>query len=350
MGLDFVSLYEGCRLQTYAPQPILEDESDSEEETGPNGDQINLDFEQDQDKWTPIDLKLPPGWQPSSWDERPVRFIDGKDVGYTIAWIRASGGYPVPIRLSQIGSVAVCLVNGECRREFAMVERVVSMVVDPFPWYEVESFAAALQANGLRLLPAFPPGGQPSYDFELMRKATENRSSDEMGVLEEAAIAQNTNIPTIVDGRLESRRGGFDTKTSPVFGIIKTHYKKYLHNKGMQILYQLEPGQRTPVFSLPSKSLPVLSWYIRLAGGNGATPNWGIVRVEVPLGWFKEQQKDAKFINQLSYTIYVYRCREHSYRRAAVSLHPIVRAEESLNALFSPAGMLTHHFYRLTGL
>jgi hypothetical protein len=347
MGLNFVSDYGGCRLQTYTPQPPLQEERDEVEQ---GEEQINLDFEKDQDKWTPVDLNLSSSWRPSGWPERPIRFVDGKDVGYTIAWVRAPGGFPVPIRLSQIGSVAMYLTNGECRREFATVERVVSMVVDPFPWYEVESFAAALQAHNLRLLPAFPPGGQPSYDFEQMRKAAENRSGDEMGVLEEAAIAQNADIPTIVDGRLESRRGGFDTKTSPVFGVIKTHYKRYLHAKGMQVLYQLEPGQRTPVFSLPSKSLPVLSWYIRLAGGGGATPNWGIVRVEVPLSWFKDQKKDRKFIDQLSRTIFVYRCRERSYKRAAVSLHPIVRAEESLGSLFAPTSILTHRFYRLTRL
>jgi hypothetical protein len=122
-----------------------------------------------------------------------------------------------------------------CRRRFDIVERAVSMVADVFPWDEIESFAAALQANGFRLLTALPPDRKPSYDFEKMRKAAQNRSYDEMGVLEEAALAQEPNLPTIVDGRLEPRVGGFDPLISPVFGVIKTHHKNYLHREGMQL-------------------------------------------------------------------------------------------------------------------
>ena len=62
------------------------------------------------------------------------------------------------------------------------------------------------------------------------------------------------------------------------------------------------------------------------------------------------KEAGVDFVNQLSLAIYDYRCRERSYDRAAVSLHPIVRAEESLSALFSSMGSLTNRFYRLTGL
>ena len=88
-------------------------------------------------------------------------------------------------------------------------------------------------------------------------------------------------------------------------------------------------------------------------------PNWGLVRVEASLKWFvargygspeKVNPSGIDFINQLSRTLYEYRCRECSYERAAVSLHPIVRAESSLGALFSPSRMLKNNFYRLTGL
>lgn len=61
-------------------------------------------------------------------------------------------------------------------------------------------------------------------------------------------------------------------------------------------------------------------------------------------------QRGIEFINQLSRTVYEYRCRTSSYRRAAISLHPIVRAEESLGALMSPRGVLRNKFYRLMGV
>jgi hypothetical protein len=346
MGLSFVQAYCGCRLDQYDPQPPLWDELPDDEQ---NENRVDLDYEMSQDSWETITPYLPDSWRPSDWPERPVRFVDGKDVGRTVAWLRAPGGYPVPVRLSEIGGVTMQVIDGECRREFAATERVVSMVADVFPWDEVESFAAALQANGFRLLPAFPPDGTPSYDFEKMRKAAQNRSNDEMGVLEEAALAQESNVPSIVDGRLEPCQGGFEPDQSPVFGVIKTHYKNYLHPIGMQLLYQLEVGQRTPVFSLPKEKLPVVCWYIRLSGG-GATPNWGLVRVEAPMQWFEAHGCDWNFVNRLSRTIFEYRCRERGYSRAAVSLHPIVRAEKSLGALFSPMSILTNCFYRLTGL
>jgi hypothetical protein len=348
MGLDFVQNYGGCRVDQYNPQPPLWDEPPDDEQEQ-DEDRVNLDYEIDRADWEVMSLNVSENWRPGDWPERPVRFVDGKDVGRTIAWLLAPGGYPVPVRLSEIGSVVMRVVDGECRREFAVTERVVSMVADVFPWDEVESFAAALQANGFRLLSAYPPSGIPSYDFEKMRKAAQNRSNDEMGVLEEAALAQEADVPSVVDGRLEPRQGGFDPAQSPVFGVIKTHYKNYLHPLGMQLLYQLEVGQRTPTFSLPKEKLPVISWYLRLSGG-GAIPNWGLVRIEVPMQWFESHGCDWDFVDRLSRTIYEYRCREHSYRRASVSLHPIVRAEESLGSLFFPTSAITNQFYRLTGL
>jgi hypothetical protein len=244
--------------------------------------------------------------------------------------------------------------DGECRREFVVVERVVSMVAGVFPWHEVEAFGAGLQDAGLRLLVAQPPGSRPSYDYEKMRKAAQNRSLDEMGVLEEVAIAADPDVPTVVDGRLEPRVGGFDSEHSPMFGVIKTHRETYLHPLGMQVLYALEPGQRTPAFSLlrsEARRLPVVSWYVRLTGGSGSMPSWGYVRVEAPLRWFENQQsRDFGILDRLSETIYRYRCRQRSYGRAPVSLHPIVRGEESLGSLLTPFTALRSRFFRLNGI
>ena len=359
MALDFMQSYGGCRLDQYDPQPPLEDEPTDDEQE--QADTRDLSYEVARDDWRAINILRPVGWRIDEWQERPVRFVDGKDVGETIAWVRAPRGYPVPIRLSQIGAAVMRIVDGECHREFHIVEKVVSMIADPFPWEEVESLASALQVKGYRFLPAQLPDGKPSYDFEKMRKPTQNRTNDEMRVLEEAALAQNADVPTIVDGLLEPHLGGFDPATSPVFGVIKTHRRNYLHPQGIQLLYQLEPGQRTPIFLLQeeqqsddaqrmARRVPVISWFIRLAGGGGATPNWGLVRVEVTKKWFQSRGCDAEFVNRLSLAIYEYRCRERSYGRAAVSLHPIVRAEGSLAALFSSTNSLTNRFYRLAGL
>jgi hypothetical protein len=355
MGLEFLHDYGGCRVDPYDPQPSLTDEWPPEG-NGEGEETVDLDYERDRDDWQALTPQVPSGWRPQAWPERPIRFIDGKDVGDTVAWVRAPGGQPAPIRLAQIGSIVTRVSDGRCRREFCLVERVVAMVADFFPWNGVEGFAAALQEHGFRFLPAQKPGQQPGqrlnplacFDFETMRKAAQNRSYDEMGLLEEAALGQDPEVPSVVDGRLEPRAGGF-SQTDPVFGVVKTHHKNYLHPRGMQLLYTLEAGQRTPVFRLPHEKLPVVSWYVRLSGG-AATPNWGLVRVEAPWRWFEARGKDWDFVDQFSRLLCEYRCRERSYARAAVSLHPIVRAEESLGALFHPRTMLAHRFYRLTHL
>jgi hypothetical protein len=230
MGLRaFLQTYGAQRVQRYAPQPeFWNNDPDQEMDTV-------LDYEVPSDQWAAITPVVPVGWSPATWAERPRRFIDGKDVGETVIVLRAPGGYPIAVRLSQIGSTVSEVVNGVCYRRFAVVETVVSMVVKPFPWYEIEGFAAALQAQGLRLLPAqWPTKGIP-YDFEVMRKAAQNRSNDEMATLEEYAVAQANEVPTVVDGRLEPRSGGFDRARSPIIGVVKTHHQNYLHPLGIQL-------------------------------------------------------------------------------------------------------------------
>lgn len=351
MGLDFLKHYAAGRLEQYDLQPFPLDEA-SNQEAKPNLEQVVVNYETS--NWQPIDLNLSPNWRLKEWQERPIRFIDGKDVGQTIAWVHSPLGQLVPIRLAQIGSISMRVENGECRREFHVVERVVSMEVDLFPWTEIESFAAALQANGFRLLTRLLiplPDDNSNYDFEKMRKFAQDRSNLEMRMLEEAAIAYSDDEPTLVDGPLQRCRGGFDRVCSPVVGVIKTPRKYHLSLHHKQLLYQLEVGQRTPAFCLPQERLPVVTWFLRLSGSSRTTPSWGIVRIEISQSWFeKYHRQDWEFVDKLSRTIYEYRCKEQSYDRSAVSLHPIVRGEESLGSLFDPTSILTNRFYRLTQL
>lgn len=352
MGLDFLKYYSGCRLERIDLQKPLLDESLEIVPEDQTEEKVILDYETI--NWQPITINLSPHWQPKDWSDCPVRFIDGKDVGQTIAWVRAPSGQLAPIRLSQIGSISMNVENGECRREFHVVERVVSMEVDLFPWTEIESFAAALQTHGFRLLTRITtrtPDEVSTFDFDTMRKVAQNRTRIEMRALEEAAIAYQAQQPTLVDGPLEPCKGGFAQVQSPVIGVIKTPRKLHLSPQEKQLLYQLEVGQRTPVFCLPDERLPVVTWYLRLTGSNQVMPSGGIVRVEVCQKWFERYHpQDWDFVNKLSHTLHEYRCREHSYDRTAISLHPIMRGEESLGSLFDPTSTLTHRFYRLTQL
>ena len=353
MGLEFLQDHGGRRVRSYPDQPELVpagETPDGEEAPGVAG----VDHDYEGRDWRPIGVE----GAGVDWDEAPRRFVDGCHVGHTIAWLQGPEGHPIPLMLSEIGGVCVERDGRELRRAFQVVERVVAMIVDPFPWDEVEAFAVALADSGFRLLPTGAPRGEDgrgwaaSYDFEAMRKKTQNRSNYEMQVLEEVALCQHAEVPSLVDGPLEPRINSDERlQRCPILGVVKQQRTGYLHGPGWKAYYRLEPGQRTPAFLIETKGVPVVSWYLKLDGAHGALPNWGVVRVEIPKVFFEERAgKDFALIDRLSEALLQMRCRLGSYARGPVSLAPIVRAEEALRSLFAPASQLAQQFYRLTGI
>lgn len=352
MGLEFLQDHGGRRVRSYPDQPGLElpQEPGDDEEQAVDG--VDLDYEGRD--WVPIDVE----GAGVDWDEAPRRFVDGCHVGHTIAWLQDPDGHPIPLMLSEIGGVCMEREGRDLRRAFHAVERVVAMIVDPFAWDEVEAFSIALAEAGFRLLPTLAPrsedgaGWAASFDFEAMRKKTQNRSNYEMQVLEEIALCRHAQVPSLVDGPLEPRINSDDRlQRCPVVGVIKQQRKGYLDARGWRAFYRLEPGRRTPAFVIRTKGVPVVSWYLKLEGAHGALPNWGVVRVEIPLVYFEQAAgKDFALFDRLSNALLQMRCRLGSYARGPVSLMPIVRAEESLRSLFAPASQLAQQFYRLTGI
>lgn len=351
MGLEFLRNNGAHRMRDDAMRPLLldNDTAQGDEQQQDEEQQIELSYERPADQWNPIDIS--DVTVTADWDYRPTRFIDGKDLGRTVAWLQTEEGFPIPVRLSEIGAIVMHNDNGQLRREWYIMERVVSMIVNPFPWDEVESFAAALQEEGFRLLQCREPGGHLTYDFQEMRKATQNRSMDEMMRLEKQALLRSGDTPILVDGRLESRTGGFDESHTPVVGVIKGHHRNYLHPQGWRTYYDLHMGQRTPTFFLKQKNIDVVSWYLRLDGTASNLPSWGIIRLEIPAPFFHQQLgRDWAYINRLSRLICQYRCTDTGYQRASVSLYPIQRAEECLGALFTGVETIINRFYSLTQL
>jgi len=346
MGLEFLYKNGAQRMRDDIVGPLLLD--NEYEQSDVQEVQQCLEYEYPAQKWSTLPVHHTS--IPAEWSLCPQRFIDGKDLGRTVAWLQTEEWYPIPVRLSEIGAVIIQNVEGRLRREWYTIERVVAMIIDPFPWYEIESFAIALQEENLRLLPCKKPQGRLTYDFQEMRKATQNRTLDEMMRLEKRALVHTCDAPVLIDGRLESRYGGFDEMLTPVVGMIKGHHRDYLHKEGWRVYYSLRCGERTPAFLLKQKNIDVVSWYVRIDGTGGDLPNWGIVRLEIPAKFFEKLDKDWDYINRLSYLVCEYRCRDKSYERASVSLYPIQRAEESLGSLFTGADKIIQHFYKLTQL
>jgi hypothetical protein len=345
MSLDFFLHYGGRRLRRYLEQPPLDalplDNVDESENTN-----VALDFELPADEWRPRSVAN----EAVDSSATPERFIDGCHYGQTVAWLRDAVGHPIPVRLAEIGGVCLQKDGRSLRRQFVHVQRIVCLIVDPFPWHEVEEFAASLAQIDLQLLPALPPmietARQLTYDYSSMEQRTYTQAQVAMRILEELALEQDLATLSLVDGplgRLEHARA---------IGVIKQHRKNYLglHPKCWQVFYDLEPGQRTPSFRLASQSSPMVSWYLKLDGAHGAMPNWGIIRVEISRAHFENQGSDFGYLDRLSNALLHLRCRQNSYARAPVSMEPIVCAEESLKSLLTPPATLAQRFYHLTGL
>ncbi len=342
MSLDFLLHYGGRRLRPYIEQPPLESPADEEEEE----QKVALDFELCPDDWQPRSV-VADAIDPSAM---PQRFIDGCHYGQTAAWLQDSFGHPIPVRLAEIGGVCMQKEGRSLRRQFAHVERIVCLIIDPFPWHEVEEFAEALAKIDMRLLPALKPmiddQRQLTYDYASMEQRTYTQAQVEMRVLEELALSQEPETLSLVDGPL----GRYEH--AQAIGVVKQHRQNYLglHQKCWQVFYNLEPGQRTPAFRLASQSSPLVSWFLKLQGAHGAMPNWGIIRIEISCAHFEDRGSDFGYLDRVSNALLHLRCRQNSYARAPVSMEPIVRAEESLKSLLTPPATLAQRFYHLTGL
>ncbi len=351
---EFFRRHRATNAGAMPPQPVLE--NDAEERP-----LIHWECEVDPEKWEPVICAE----APIRPDEKPRRFVDGCHTGQTVAWVRnPSHGWPVAVLLAEIGGVAMELNGRTLVRRFFGLERVVSFVVDAFPWDEVEALAAALSNLGefpLRLLPARRPATAEAnlFDCEVTRAQAEARTMQEMATWESIALNADRDAATLLDGPLASRdivaprqRPGL------LIAVVKTHSKNYLHDQGWRTLLDLPAAQRTPFFRIdppPTRKgagVSVATWYLRLSAADA--PNAGIVRVEVPWPQFIDrwptQNEQSGFVSRLSRWLIDARCRQRSYARMPISLEPIVRAEESLKSLFTPFNLLRNRFLRHAGL
>ncbi|HEY3787323.1 MAG TPA: hypothetical protein VGL71_00655 [Urbifossiella sp.] len=334
-------------------------ETDTEERAA-----IRWDCEREADDWKPIICPEAPA-RPG---ESPTRFVDGCHAGQAVTWLRnPSHGWRVAVLLAEVGGISMELEGRTLTRRFFGLERVVSLVVDAFPWDEVESLAVGLsniREFPVRLLPARRPGLAETnlFDPESMRAQAEARALQEMSVWESVALNADLKAPTLLDGPLSSRDiNDPQGREGLLLAVIKTHNRNYLHDEGWRTLLDLAAAQRTPFFRIdpPARrkgaGVSVASWYLKLSGTLGLeAPNAGIVRIEVPwdqfAGRWATRGEQTGFANRISRWLIDARCRQQSYSRMPVSLEPIVRAEESLKSLFTPFGVLRNRFLRHAGI
>jgi hypothetical protein len=133
-----------------------------------------------------------------------------------------------------------------------------------------------IACGGLTL--SFDAESSPDHGVDAWRKAVDRVRRDREATLGRE-LADGGHDLVIVDGRLT-----FQPTRSHALGLSKSVRTVYLERPYSDVIAQLPPGTRTPVFSIPYDNA-VYSWYVRLAAPRRAEHAYtGIVQVETFAG------------------------------------------------------------------
>ncbi|MGQ0678785.1 MAG: hypothetical protein ACT4OM_03860 [Actinomycetota bacterium] len=201
-------------------------------------------------------------WRPvvPAPSERPVvAFVDGVNRVDARAFL-GEHGRVVPGLFGSVGAGAV-VVDGSARFSHCSVERwsVFGMGAAPV----VRPLDSTLSYLGRSV-----PGGAPEDLLNELQKARANLEQD---------LARNLargGYLVLADGPLQVR------EPLDLVGYIKSHRKTYLAPAQEEVAFELEQGQRTPIFQF-GRIRPRYSWYARIAGPANQHPWAAIARCEV---------------------------------------------------------------------
>jgi len=216
--------------------------------------ELVLDLEMPADRWRPLAAESG-GPVPGT-----VLFLDGVRRIDARVWVHGDA-QPTPGIAASYAAGLACL-NGSARISDVAVERGL--------------FTAAATATGIEsrhaTYRAWKAAGSAPDQLSL---ALQQRLSDtevQLALLFRKEHPDADDL-LIVDGPLRGR-----THLDRTIGYIKTHHTTYLPPEQAAVVGALEPGQRTPAFTMGT-SWRRNSWYLRLPGSSGA-PWSGVVRLE----------------------------------------------------------------------
>lgn len=164
-------------------------------------------------------------------------------------------------------------------------------------------------------------------------------------------LATDLNTLVIRDGRLS-----YNSPASTL-GYVKTMHKNYLSEKYAALLWELAPGERSPIFAIKEQNRPRWSWYLK-SGSSQVCPNQlgyhalhGIVRLEL----FSEiSLKTAQEIaDQTTYLIPEYASHPYKDPRAPQNLTPVGALERELGRRMGDAALIkrrVQHFLASVGV
>jgi hypothetical protein len=137
------------------------------------------------------------------------------------------------------------------------------------------------------------PSQHPAVLLERATRAVDQEREQLEDRLAEAWCGHGT-TPIFIDGGIS--RSASVASSPLAVGVIKSHRTLYVEGDALRIVLGLRKGERSSVFRVsPRSRSSVMSWYLRLRGGEGRDPLWGLVRVEVA-----ERERPSDRANEIS--------------------------------------------------
>lgn len=329
----------------FTPLPLADQAADEDEEAL-KARTRQLSYEMPLSQWRPIPCQGEPAC-------RPRRFIDGSIFSRTVAVFTVDGRRR-PAILASVGALALHLEARRLERRPGgfRLETVLCLISNGIPAEDVRTLAEGLEEMGLRLVTSETT--ELTADFEVLRRRTWDLAKQRMEDAERGVLLDDHEVPSVVDGLLERRLVTVTSQEMPVFGVVKRQARRYLPQSHLNLLYDLQPGERTPAFTLETEHAFLVSWYLRLSAGQSASPRYGIVRLTAPQEYlerrFPRSAERWAEISAVSRWLYNLRHREASYPRVGISLEPIVRVEDELHALLPDVGQQAARLHRALGI
>jgi hypothetical protein len=253
------------------------EEMDGEPLPGSSAELV-LDLELPADRWRP--LAPEPGLQVPD----TVLFLDGVRRIDARVWVHGPDPQPAPAIAASYAAGLVCLTGGTAGgppgRALNGSARIADVVVE-------RGLFTSADATGIDTRYAsYPAWKAPGPGLDKLSLGLQQRlaSAEEQLALvfrkeHRAVLAPETDRGSpasdllFVDGPLRGR-----THLDRTIGYIKTHHASYLPPAQAAVVSSLQPGQRTPAFTMGT-SWRRNSWYLRLPGSSAA-PWSSVVRLE----------------------------------------------------------------------
>lgn len=329
----------------FGPLPLA-DQALEEDEFALRAQRRQLSYELPASEWRPLPCQGEPV-------DPPRRFVDGSVFSRTVAVFNVDGRRQ-PAVLACIGALALRLEGrrlartpGDLRLETALC--LLSNGIAPA---HLQALAQGLERIGILLVAS--ESASLEVDFEVLRRRCWDLAKQRMEEAERAVLLAEPDVPTLIDGLLERRLVTVASQEMPVIGMVKRQMRHYLPASHQNLLYELQPGERTPAFLLETEHAAIVSWYLRLSAPDRMSPGYGVVRLTAPREYlerrFPQPEERWAHLSAVSWWLYQLRHREGSYPRAGISLEPIVRVEDELHAILPDVAQQAARLHRALGV